>query len=89
MGHEKLQDRLAYPPRAFRADRAAAYLGISTSKFHVLVEEGRLPKPVRLDGMTLWDRLDLDAAFERLKAEETSHRRNTVDMVLGIDGHDE
>ena len=56
---EKLQDHLAYPPRAFRADRAAAYLGVSTSKFHVLVAQGRLPKPVRIDGITLWDRFSL------------------------------
>ncbi len=81
----KLQDHISYPPRALRADRAAAYLGaMSTSKFLALVDAGRLPQPVRIDGMTMWDRLELDAAFETLKAEATEESRNTVDMVLGI-----
>lgn len=29
----KLHDHLSYPPRAMRAERAAAYLSISRSKF--------------------------------------------------------
>jgi predicted DNA-binding transcriptional regulator AlpA len=85
----KLQDSIAYPPRAFRADRAASYLGgMSTSKFLSLVEQGKLPKPVKIDGMTMWDRLELDAAFDRLKTEEAERKRNTVDMVLGLEKND-
>ncbi len=85
MTGEKLQDHIAYPPRALRADRAAAYLGaMSKSKFLELVDEGKFPQPVRVDGITMWDRLELDAAFEKLKTEETKRGRNTVDMVLGI-----
>lgn len=82
---EKLQDHLAYPPRAFRAERAAAYLGMSTSKFLELVDRGRLSHGIKIDGMTLWDRLQLDADFETLKAEENAHKRNTVDAILGIE----
>ena len=85
MATEKLQDHLAYPPRAFRAERAAAYLGMSTSKFLELVDRGRLSQGIKIDGMTLWDRLQLDADFEAFKAEETAHRRNTVDAILGIE----
>ena len=55
---EKLQDHLAYPPRAFRADRAAAYLSMSTSTFLKLVEEGAMPKGIKVHGMTMWDRLN-------------------------------
>jgi hypothetical protein len=59
----KLQDDLAYPPRAMKADRAAAYLDMSRSKFLELVGGGRLPKPEIIDGIRVWDRLALDAAF--------------------------
>jgi predicted DNA-binding transcriptional regulator AlpA len=85
---EKLADSLMYPPRTFRADRAAAYLSMATSTFLKLVEEGILPKGIKVHRMTLWDRHELDAAFDRLKSEETERKRNTVDMVLGLEGND-
>lgn len=43
MRSEKQQDKYAYAPRTMRANRAAAYLDISTSKFLELVSRGRLP----------------------------------------------
>src|SRR5262249_19361714 len=60
-------DSLAYPPRALRADRAAAYLSMSTSTFLKLVQEGDLPAPIRKNGIVSWDRLELDAAYENWK----------------------
>jgi predicted DNA-binding transcriptional regulator AlpA len=81
---DKLSDRIAYPPRAFRAERAAAYLAMGKSKFLELAEEGRLPPPVRIDGVTTWDRLELDAAYERMKNEETEARRNPIEEHYGI-----
>jgi predicted DNA-binding transcriptional regulator AlpA len=74
----RLQDQLAYPPRAMRAERAAAYLAMSESTFLRLVAERTLPKPVKIRGMILWDRLDLDAAFNNLKAEE----ENQIEKML-------
>jgi predicted DNA-binding transcriptional regulator AlpA len=76
----KLQDHLAYPPRALRAERAAAYLAMSKSTFLKLVSERVLPKPVEIGGMRMWDRLDLDAAFDDLKSEY----ENQIDKLLGI-----
>lgn len=70
----KLQDRLAYPPRALRAERAAAYLGMAESTFHKLVAQGVFPPPIKLGGMRLWDRLKLDAAFDNLKSEEEQEK---------------
>ena len=65
---DKMQDHLSYPPRGMDADRAAAYLGLRRTKFLELVEEGRMPKPVRIEAeLPPWDRLDLDAAFEDYK----------------------
>jgi hypothetical protein len=82
----KLQDELAYPPRAMKADRAAAYLDMSRSKFLELVEAGRLPKPKVIDGIRVWDRLALDAAFndfpDRGDDDSVPGRRNTFDEVL-------
>jgi len=64
----KLADSLAYPPRAMRAERAAAYVGMSTSQFLAMVRNGDMPKPLKVHKMTIWDRLDLDAAIENWKA---------------------
>jgi predicted DNA-binding transcriptional regulator AlpA len=82
MGSRKLADDLCYPPRAMRDHQAAAYLGMSRSSFLRLVEEGTMPAPIKLKGMTIWDRLDLDSAFEDVKdgsggepTENTVHKR--------------
>jgi len=81
---KKLQDQMAYPPRLFRAERAAAYLGgMSTSTFLKLVDEGRLPKGIKIGGMTMWDRLELDAALENLKANEVE-RDNPIENHYGV-----
>jgi predicted DNA-binding transcriptional regulator AlpA len=70
-----------YPPRGMRSPEAAAYLGMGETKFRALVEAGRLPRPATVDGMVIWDRFDLDGAFDELKSLEG--RPNTFDMVLG------
>ena len=82
---EKLADQLAYPPRAMRADRAAAYLGISRASFLRLVDDRVLPKSIRISGMAVWDRLELDAAFDALK-DRGMHPsgQNTMHRILGI-----
>jgi predicted DNA-binding transcriptional regulator AlpA len=77
----KLSDSLAYPPRAMRLEQAAAYLSISTSSFLRLVEEGALPPAIKKHAMALWDRLDLDAAFDDWKAS-TGPNENTVHKLL-------
>jgi hypothetical protein len=81
MGDHKLADGLAYPPRGMRADRAAAYLGMSTSSFLRLVGTS-LPSGVPIGGMMIWDRLELDAAFDNLKNPDTS--QNSMHKILGI-----
>jgi excisionase family DNA binding protein len=76
---DKLQDRLAYPPRLLRADRAAAYLGIGERTFLRLVAEGKLPKPNRLGGVVAWDRYRLDACIDATGEDVAD---NTVDRLL-------
>jgi predicted DNA-binding transcriptional regulator AlpA len=86
MPREKLQDQLGYPPRGMRAERAAAYLDMSKSTFLELVDEGILPKPRRVRGIVVWDRLDLDSAFDDLRGtdDDKGKRENTVHRLLGI-----
>ena len=69
-------------PRGLRLPVAAAYLGIGQTKFLELVESGRLPAAVHIDGITVWDRVDLDLAFEELKAADA--KPNSFDAVLGL-----
>jgi hypothetical protein len=60
----KLQDSCAYPPRMMNADRAAAYLDLSKTKFLEGVQSGKWPAPRDADGVPRWHRLDLDAASD-------------------------
>jgi hypothetical protein len=81
----KRQDVMAYPPRAMRAERAAAYLDMSRSKFLELLDREILPKPKIVDSMRMWDRLALDAAFSEFQEPEENGslaRRNSFDDVL-------
>jgi predicted DNA-binding transcriptional regulator AlpA len=84
-GPRRLADELAYPPRLMRADRAAAYVGMSTSQFLKMVREHEMPQAIRIHSMTLWDRLELDSAVDDWKARQEPRRRNMVDVALGID----
>jgi hypothetical protein len=69
-----------------KAERAAAYLDMSRSKFLELVEAQRLPKPKIIDGIRVWDRLSLDTAFDdfpdRGDGDNLTGRRNSFDDVL-------
>jgi predicted DNA-binding transcriptional regulator AlpA len=71
---DRLADHLAYPPRGMDVERAAAYIGFGRTKFLEMVEDGRMPPPIDIDGSPRWDRMDLDAAFDDLK----ERRKNPV-----------
>jgi predicted DNA-binding transcriptional regulator AlpA len=60
----------------------AMNVDVSLSKFHELVKDGRMPKPFRIDGCVLWDKTDLDAAIDRLKAGSGGEDR----IMAKIDG---
>ena len=59
-------------PRGLSREQAAAYVGISPSLFDMLVKDGRMPAPKRVNARTIWDRLELDAAFAALPSNDTS-----------------
>jgi predicted DNA-binding transcriptional regulator AlpA len=76
----KFQDLLSYPPRAMRAERAAAYFDMSKSAFLDLVARGILPKPTRIGGIVTWDRLVLDLAYEEIAAVDD--KPNSFDVII-------
>ena len=57
------------PPRGLRREEAAAYVGVSTTKFDQMVADGRMPKPKRIDGRLVWDLRQIDKAFSALPNE--------------------
>lgn len=54
------------PRRGLRRCEAAAYVGVSESKFDELVRERKMPPAFRIDGCVLWDVRRLDLAFDAL-----------------------
>lgn len=65
-------DNIAYPPRGLCREEAARYIGIGATKFDEMVHDGRMPKPKRVDGRTVWDRVALDAYFSDLPDDNVS-----------------
>lgn len=67
-----------YPPRGLCREEASRYIGVGTTKFDEMVKDGRMPRPKRIDGRTVWDRIALDAAFTGLPDEAV----NMIDELL-------
>lgn len=57
-------------PRGLSRIQAAAYIGVSATLFDDMVRDGRMPKPIRINSRTVWDRHKLDEAFAALSDEE-------------------
>lgn len=61
---------------------AATAIGVSASKFRLLVKEARMPRPRRIDGRAVWDVDELRAAFKSLPHEGESEGSDTwADVV--------
>ena len=58
---------------------AAVYLGISPGKFDQLVDDGRMPAPRRIDRRKVWDRYEIDMAFDALPSENPLSQASTWD----------
>lgn len=57
------------PPRGLSRVYAAAYIGVSPTKFDEMVADRRMPRAIRIDGRRVWDRLKIDEAFAALGEE--------------------
>ena len=53
-------------PRLLKAGHAAIYLGMSETKFRLLVNSGTISRPKRQGGNVSWDIRDLDAFVDDL-----------------------
>lgn len=71
---------IPYPPRGLSREEAARYVGIGATTFDVLVQDGRMPKPMRLGKRVIWDRLKIEAAF----ADLDEGRENVIDRALRL-----
>ena len=40
--------------------------------FDLMVKDGRMPRPKRINSRTVWDRIQLDLAFDELPDDDTS-----------------
>jgi predicted DNA-binding transcriptional regulator AlpA len=65
--NSRLRERSATQPRrGLDRDEAAIFVGVALATFDQMVADGRLPKPVDLDGEHIWDLAQLDRAMDRL-----------------------
>ncbi len=74
----KKPDAFAYPPRGLSREEAARYIGVGSTKFDEMVNDRRMPRPKRVDGRVVWDRISLDAAFSDLPSDGD----NMIDSIL-------
>lgn len=58
--------RAGLAPRGLSRDQAAAYIGVSSGLFDVMLIDGRMPRPKQINGRKVWDRHQLDRAFAAL-----------------------
>jgi predicted DNA-binding transcriptional regulator AlpA len=68
-------------PRGLSRVQAAEYVGIGPTKFDEMVRDGRMPRPKRIDGRTVWDRLKLDEAFGTLDDDGAASAANEWDKL--------
>lgn len=53
-------------PRGLSREAAASYIGIGATLFDAMIGDGRMPKPRLINNRKVWDRRELDIAFDRL-----------------------
>jgi predicted DNA-binding transcriptional regulator AlpA len=63
-------------------DEAARYIGVGATKFDEMVADRRMPRPKRVDGRVIWDRLKIEAAFTDLPEEKKVSR---MDKAFGFE----
>lgn len=78
-GEVMKSDSLSYPSRGLSREEAARYVGAAMTKFDQMVADRRMPKPKKVDGRVIWDRLKLEAAFTELPGDDDE---NIVDFLF-------
>ena len=60
---------LPWLPRGLNRLQAATYIGVSGGTFDKLIEDGRMPEPIKVGARRIYDRHAIDAAFDTLGDE--------------------
>jgi hypothetical protein len=71
---------LSLPRFALRREEAAASLAVSPTKFNEWVDDGRMPKGRKIDGVVLWCVQEIREAWERMKDGDGA--KNPFDGVI-------
>ena len=72
---------LSLPPRALSRVQSAAYVCVGTTLFDEMVKDGRMPRPKRVNGKTIWGRVELDEAFVALPTDEDANPWDSEDVA--------
>jgi predicted DNA-binding transcriptional regulator AlpA len=70
---------LSLPPRGLNRCEAAAYIGVSPSLFDAMIDDKRMPRPKKVNARTVWDRRQLDLAFDALPEQDDGETANSAD----------
>jgi predicted DNA-binding transcriptional regulator AlpA len=57
------------PPLGLNRLQSASHIGVGTTKFDEMVDDGRMPKPRKIDARSVWDRIEVEMAFRELPKE--------------------
>jgi predicted DNA-binding transcriptional regulator AlpA len=71
------------PPIGLCREVAAAYIDVSPTKFDQMVADGRMPKPKRVDGRRIWDRIKIERYFAAIPGDEDGTEGNDKWAVFG------
>ncbi len=82
----KPESRVLSPPTADRflglglsRETAARYVGVSPGTFDAMVRDGRMPKPRCINARRVWDRREVEAAFEAIPKDDDDDEPNPWD----------
>ncbi|WP_337267098.1 hypothetical protein [Oryzifoliimicrobium ureilyticus] len=71
-------------PRGLNRTAAAAYVGIGATTFDMMVADGSMPAPKRARGRVLWDRYEIDTAFEALPSDAAAKEAGNNPWDQGV-----
>ncbi len=60
-------------PRGLNRVVSAKYIGVGESLFDEMVDDGRMPKPKTINTRKIWDRVELDLAFDALPHKDEAN----------------
>ncbi len=66
-------------PRGLNCELAAAYRGVCENTFRAMVEAGTMPKPEKHGHRKIWDRKNIDRAWDRGQETEVDPLMEALD----------